>query len=107
MHINKLFLCSTLLILSNLVPHAAEPAKFFPVMPWNYAPNDKKVLAKIRDCGFTVAGFVTPKTLETCQKLGIKGIVQDPRIYNYDWTKVDPKITRSNVLAAVKAVRKN
>ena len=86
---------------------ATEPEKFFPVMPWNTAPTDRAVIDKIKECGFTVAGFVAPPTLKLCRKAGIKGIVQDPRIYNYDWTHVDEKIARSNVVAAIRAVRKN
>ncbi len=89
--------------------HAVKESteKFFPVMPWNYVPNDKQVVQKIKECGFTVAGFAAPATLKTLQAAGLKGIVQDPKIYNYDWTKVDPKVARSNVVAAIKPLAKN
>ncbi len=93
--------------LSVLSLSAAEREKFFPVMPWNYAPNERPVLEKIKECGFTVAGFVAPATLNTCRKVGLQGIVQDPRIYNYDWASVKPEAVRSNVLTAIRAVRKN
>lgn len=86
---------------------AADTNAFFPTMPWNYTPNDNEVLAKIKECGFIVAGFVAPGTLTNCEKIGLKGIVQDPRIYNYDWTKVDKNAVRSNVVAAVKEVQGN
>lgn len=86
---------------------AAEPEKFFPVMPWNSVANDPAVIQKIKECGFTVAGFVNPATLETCRKTGIKAIVSDPRIHNYDWTRLDEKTARSNAVPAINAVRKN
>ncbi|MDB6027257.1 MAG: hypothetical protein JWM68_3480 [Verrucomicrobiales bacterium] len=96
-----------LLFSSFRLSAAPEPEKFFPVMPWNYVPDDKAVVQKIKDCGFTVAGFVAPDTLKTIHAAGLKGIVQDPRIYNYDWTKVDPNTARSNVVAAVTPLAKN
>ena len=68
---------------------AAEPEKFFPVMPWSSVPDDTDVINKIKECGFTVAGFVAPKTLETCRKAGLKAIVSDPLINNYDWAHFD------------------
>jgi hypothetical protein len=54
-----------------------------------------------------VAGFVSPETLETCRKAGIKAIVSDPRIRDYDWTRFDEKTARSNALRAINATRKN
>ena len=58
-------------------------------MPWNHAPNDPAVLKRIKDCGFTVAGFVAPGTLDACEKIGLKAIVSDARTSGYDWAKVD------------------
>lgn len=84
---------------------AAEPEKFFPVMPWNFVPNDQTVIAKIKDCGFTVAGFVGPETLRTCRKAGLKAIVSDARINDYDWTRLDEKIARAKAIPAIRAVR--
>src|ERR1700733_8296015 len=69
---------------------------FFPIMAWNSAPNDPAVLKKMHDCGLTVAGFVAPNVLDACQKAGLKGIVSDPRVGGYDWTKVDASGARSN-----------
>jgi hypothetical protein len=87
--------------------HAAEPQKIFPVMPWNSVPNDRAVIDKIKDCGFTIAGFVSPETLQTCRKAGIRAIVSDARINKYDWARLDENTARSNALAAIRAVRKN
>jgi hypothetical protein len=74
---------------------------FFPVMAWNYAPNDPAVLKKMKESGLTVAGFVAPGTLDACQAAGLKAIVSDARTTGYDWTKVDAAIARSNVLSVV------
>lgn len=76
-------------------------------MAWNSAPNDPAVLKKMRDCGLTVAGFVTPATLDACEAAGLKAIVSDPRCANYDWTHVDENVARSNITSLVKEVGKH
>ncbi|MDB6123329.1 MAG: hypothetical protein JWQ71_2322 [Pedosphaera sp.] len=80
---------------------------FFPVMAWNYAPNDPAVLKKLKECGLTVAGFVAPGTLDACEAAGLKAIVSDARTSGYDWTKVDDTIARSNVTSIVKETGKH
>ncbi len=85
----------------------AQETNFFPVMAWNSVPADLAVLKKMRECGFTVAGFVAPKTLKLCRKAGLKAIVSDARVSGYDWTKVDGQMARSNVTSLVKEVGKN
>jgi len=85
----------------------AQETNFFPVMAWNSVPNDLAVLKKMRECGFTVAGFVPPKTLKLCRKAGLKAIVSDPRVSKYDWTKVDDQVARRNVTSLIKEVGKN
>ncbi len=95
------------ILLAALPLSAAESEKIFPVMPWNSAPNDRAVIDKIKECGFTVVGFVLPETLETCRQAGIQAIVSDTRIKNYDWTRLDEKTARSNALPAITAVRDN
>jgi hypothetical protein len=79
----------------------ATDKPIFPVMAWNYAPNDPAVLKKMKECGLTVAGFVAPETLNACQTAGLKGIVSDARTSGYDWTKVDAAVARSNVASVV------
>jgi hypothetical protein len=91
---------------TNAAP-AIETNKFFPVMAWNYIPNDLAVLKKIKECGFTVAGFVPPAALTNCQSVGLKGIVWDNRTQNYDWTKVDPQQARTNVTSLINEVGKH
>ncbi|MGH7980372.1 MAG: hypothetical protein ACREE6_13435 [Limisphaerales bacterium] len=89
---------------------AAAPAQqpdFFPVMPWNNVPHDFAVLKKIRECGFTVAGFVEPKTLKLCRKAGLKAIVSDPRTSGYDWMNMDLQTMHRNVTSLVREVGKD
>ena len=76
---------------------AFADTNFFPIMPWNHAPNDPAVLKRIKDCGFTVAGFVAPGTLDNCEKAGLKAIVSDARTSGYDWSQVDAATARTNV----------
>jgi hypothetical protein len=84
---------------------AAEPTEFFPIMAWDNVPNDPAVLAKMRDCGLTVAGFVPPAALDACQAAGLKAIVSDARVSGYDWPTVDPKAARAKVTELVAQVR--
>lgn len=80
-----------------LAANAFADTNFFPIMPWNHAPNDPAVLKRIKDCGFTVAGFVAPGTLDNCEKAGLKAIVSDARTSGYDWSQVDAATARTNV----------
>jgi hypothetical protein len=81
------------------------PAAFFPVMAWDHVPNDPAVIKKMRECGFTVAGFAAPGTLDACQAEGLKAIVSDQRVGGYDWTNVDAAAARKNVTALIAEVR--
>jgi hypothetical protein len=85
----------------------AQPTNFFPVMAWNSVPADLAVLKKMRDCGFTVAGFAPPKALKLCRKAGLMALVSDARVSGYDWTKVDDQVARRNVTSLIKEVGKN
>ena len=80
---------------------------FFPIMPWNHAPNDPAVLKRIKECGFTVAGFASPATLDNCKKAGLKAIVSDARTAGYDWGKVDAAAARKNVESLIAKVGKH
>jgi len=84
---------------------AAEPDSFFPIMAWNHAPNDPAVLKRMRECGLTVAGFVTPETLDNCQDAGLKAIVANEATQGYDWRKVDAEDARRRVTELVKRVK--
>src|SRR5438552_646473 len=94
-------LWSALFLLMTTFNHASAAAlrdeAFFPIMAWNHAPPDPVVLKKMHDCGLTVAGFVDPNHLDLVQAAGMKAIVSDPRVGNYDWLNVDEKTARENV----------
>jgi hypothetical protein len=93
------FLC-----LTPLLALAADTNSIFPIMPWNSIPNDPAVFKKIRECGFTVAGFVAPAALTNCEAAGLKAIVSDPRVGGYDWRNVNADVARSNVTSLAKEI---
>lgn len=96
--------CSFVVLLAGLnAPGASaqETNAFFPLMAWNWAPADAATLQKMRECGLTVAGFVSPKALDLCHAAGLKAIVSDARVSNYDWKNVDEASARRNVASLV------
>jgi hypothetical protein len=83
---------------------AQTDTNFFPIMAWNWAPKDPAVLRQMRECGLTVAGFVSPDTLNACKAASLKAIVSDARTSGYDWRKVDEAAARKNVTSLVAKV---
>jgi hypothetical protein len=78
-----------LAIIAILLAHssawAAPGDDFFPIMPWDSLRGwDLQVkgfsdpLESVAECGFTVAGFVQPAQLPTCERLGLKAIISRP-----------------------------
>jgi len=60
-------------------------ANFFPILPWDAQHgwkepfvDRKQGLASIAECNFTVAGFVQPRDLPLCEKLGLKAFIAPP-----------------------------
>ena len=47
----------------------------FAILPWSWVPADSEVLRGIRECGFDLAGFVSPEALDAVQAAGLKAIV--------------------------------
>ena len=88
----------------GLASSGTTDTNFFPIMAWNWTPKDPVVLANLRACGLTVAGFVAPDGLDACQAAGLKAIVSEARTSNYDWTKVDEERARTNVARLVEEV---
>src|SRR5438067_13346175 len=101
------FACFLLTITFARSANATENDGFFPIMAWNHAPADAKVLAQMHECGLTVAGFVTPANLDLVQAAGMKAIVNDPRTGDYDWTHVDAATARKRVQSLVAEVGKH
>ena len=83
---------------------AAGTNSVFPLMAWNSAPSDAATFQKMRECGLTVAGFVSPKELDLCHAAGLQAIVSDPRVSNYDWRNVDEAAARKNIASLVAEV---
>lgn len=60
----------------------AQPPDLFPILPWDRLHgwkepfrNPQQGLESIAQCGFTLAGFVTPEDLPRCEKLGLAAIM--------------------------------
>ena len=85
-------------------PLRADDA-MFPLMAWDSPPNDPAVLARMHECGLTIAGFVAPSGLDNCHAAGLKAIVSDSRVSGYDWTAVDAEVAKKNVAELAAAVR--
>jgi len=98
------WLCLLFAICCGFGAQSPTDTNFFPIMAWNHAPNDPAVLRKMHECGLTVAGFARPDTLNACQAAGLKAIVSDPRVSNYDWANVDGAKARENVASLVAEV---
>jgi hypothetical protein len=90
---------------------------FFPILPWDpyhgWGPppieRGKNGLESVAACNFNMAGFVLPKDLPLCRKLGLGAIMltTDPAFTNvqyiYEWKKLtDAQIDR-RVKSAVEA----
>ena len=86
MTIRQTVLAITSILAISTTSFAEDAATFFPIMAWDHVPNDPAVIKKIRECGFTIAGFATPATLDACHAEGLKAIVSDQRCGGYDWT---------------------
>ena len=98
---------SLLLFLFFVLARGAETNQF-PIMPWNTPPNDLAALKKIKECGFTLAGFVPPAGLDLCQKAGLKAIVSDPSVSGYQWeTALDDTKVKTNVAGLIRKVGKH
>jgi hypothetical protein len=90
------------LLICNPAGRCADaPKAFFPVMAWNGVPSDAATFKKMRECGLTVAGFVSPQELDLCHAAGLKAIVSDARASDYDWKRVDEAVARKNVTSLI------
>src|SRR5690349_8626355 len=96
----------SVLVLTTLLPTGAiaDSTAFFPIMAWDNIPSDPVVLQKMRECGFTVAGFVPLSGLDACRVAGLKAIINEADTRDYDWAKVDPNAARARVTKLIKEV---
>jgi len=89
------------LLLTFRIATAADEPAFFPLMAWGSAPNDPAALRKMHDCGLNVAGFASPAALDAIHAAGLKAIVNDSRVADFDWTNVDEKTARPKIAALI------
>jgi len=52
----------------------------FPILPWGSTPGNEESLAGIKECGFNLAGFMSPTDVDIAAKAGLKCIVLDRTI---------------------------
>lgn len=80
------FLISLMLIVAltflSLRPSEADASdrltpEQFPILPWGWTPGDKELIEGIKECGFNLAGFVAPDTVDLAYEAGLKSIVSD------------------------------
>jgi len=102
------FLCIALLTTGVLAMAQEDsvPPEQFAILPWGGTPGDPAVLEEIRQCGFNLAGFVSPADLDAVQAAGLKAIVSDGlcHVGDAEASLDDAEITRrvEEVVAKVK-----
>ncbi len=88
---------------------AGEPARVppedFAILPWSSVPGDARVLQGIYDCGFNLAGFVSPDSLDAVKAAGLKGIVSG--LHVADPGRTDAAAVQKEVDELVKRVGKH
>ena len=94
---------------------------FFPILPWDpyhrwqppYVEHRQNGLESIADCYFNMAGFVWPKDLRRCEKLGLGAIVLVPDTdtcsppYQRAWKKFPDAEIDSRVHKIIRAAGKS
>jgi len=53
----------------------------FAILPWGSTPGDPELLEGIRDCGFNLAGFVSPDALDAVAQAGLMAFVRTPETH--------------------------
>ena len=88
------------------------PPDFFPILPWDPlhgweepAVDRKGGLEGIADCGFTIAGFVQPRDLPLCEKLGLTAIMA-PAMGKESWFGPWRQLTDEQIDERVQAMVK-
>ena len=94
---------------SRLDPSDITKPDFFPILPWSpyhgwkkpFVEQRQNGLESIAECQFNLAGFVWPKDLRRCEKLGLGAIVVPAEgdelspAYRREWKKLpDAEIER-------------
>ncbi len=87
-------------------------ADFFPILPWDphngfkgpFKPVITNGLETIAECNFNMAGFVFPRDLPTCEKLGLGALVlpSDPDFTSFAMTRKWRELSDSEIDRRVK-----
>lgn len=88
---------------------------FFPIMTWDpqhgwtkpFKDNPKNGLEAIAECNFNLGGFVFPKDLKKCEKLGMGAIVlpvDQSDFTNFEYFRVWSKLPDEEIDARIKRV---
>lgn len=83
---------------------AEEPGRVAPeefaILPWNQMPGDAEVLRGVHDCGFNLAGFVSPEHLDAVKAVGLKAIVHGINVRDQA-AEMDEEAIRGDVRTVV------
>jgi hypothetical protein len=80
----------------------------FAILPWGHTPGEEKVLGDIKNCGFNLAGFVSPDGLDAVAAAGLKCIVSGPNTHvGDDQARLDEAEIAKRVNALVDRVGKH
>ena len=97
---------------AGLSPFTHSP-DLFPILPWDRlhgqkrpAQNPRQGLESIAECGFTLAGFVTPEDLPLCETLGLAAILA-PLPGQKPWRQMSEEETDRRVKEMVEKVGKS
>jgi hypothetical protein len=103
--LQKLFILSlgVLIMTAGTEPAFSEDTTF-PIMAWSHAPNDPAKLARMKECGITIAGFAAPGTLDAVHAAGMQAIVQDRRTAGHNWAEPDEEKLREDLESIVDEV---
>ena len=105
-------------------PSASNPARFaysdisrpefFPILPWDpnegwqkpFAPVKPDGLESIAECNFNMAGFVFPKDLPRCEKLGLGAVIlpSEPAFTSFAYTCQWAELSDAEIDRRVKAM---
>ena len=88
---------------------------FFPILTWDpqhgwtkpFTEHPKNGLEAIAECNFNMAGFVFPKDLKKCQKLGLGAIVlpaSQSDFTNFEYFRIWSKLSDDEIDARIKKV---
>ena len=117
-------ICMVCLLSFTIATHAAPSPldysditkpEFFPILTWDpqhgwtkpFTDNPKNGLEAIAECNFNMAGFVFPKDLKKCQKLGMGAIVlpaSENDFTNFEYFRIWSKLSDEEIDARIKRV---